>query len=676
MTPLSDEEDVRLALETLRREIRSHEYRYYVENRPSITDADFDRLLKRLEELETRYPNLITEDSPTQRVGGAPVEGFQTFHHKIPLLSLQNVYSLPELQEFYNRIAKNTTSPPLFVGELKIDGLSISLHYRDGTLQRAVTRGDGEKGDDVTSNIRTIRSLPLHIPEGGSVEARGEVYLPRDSFETMNRLREERGEEPFANPRNGAAGTVHLLDPREVSNRHLEIFLYSLFFDGAEPRPSHRENLSLLRELGFRTNPLSRSLSSFQEMTEFIEETGRLRDSLDYDVDGIVFKVDDIAAQKALSSTSKFPRWAVAYKFPPEEGISRILSIQLQVGRTGAVTPVANLEPLRLAGSTVSRATLHNAEEIRRKDIRVGDWVWVVKSGDVIPKVTAVVKERREGNETPFTMPDLCPICASPLEKPEGEVVWRCPNLSCPARLRESLLHFVSRDAMNIDGFGEALVDQLLEKGMVKDPADLYTLRLDELETLERMGRKSGAKILNALQESKKNPLARLINGLGIRLVGEVTARDLAMRFPTLEALSSATQEELLTVPEVGEKVAQSLRSFFSDPSNLTLLEKLAEVGVSPSPPEPSQQLSLPWKGMKFVFTGELPSLERREAEAMVRSLGGEATGSVSGKTSFVVAGEAAGSKLAKALSLKVPVLSQEEFLRLFQEAGGSWEQG
>ncbi len=661
-------EEAKERIEKLKKEIRFHEYKYYVENAPVISDFEFDKLLKELERLESIYPEFITPDSPTQRVGEQPIEGFESVEHKNPMLSLQNAYSFEELFDFDARVKKNTgISSVEYVTELKIDGLSIALIYENGILVRGITRGDGKRGDDVTHNVRTIRSIPLRIDDMRRVEVRGEVFLSKDAFEKINREKELKGEPLFANPRNAAAGTMRLLDPREVAKRGLDIFVYYIFVNDTEPFNTHYENLKFLKDLGFKINPNSRLNKDINEVVKFCKEWGLKREELDYDVDGIVVKVNDINLQKKLGATSKFPKWAIAYKFPPEQVTTKVKDIIVQVGRTGAITPVAVLEPVEVAGSTVSRATLHNEDEIRRKDIRIGDWVWLVKSGDVIPKITGVIKERRNGDEKEFKMPEFCPSCGAKLYKPEGEAIWRCPNVSCPAKLKGSILHFVSRDAMNIEGMGEALVQQLLDKKMLKDIADIYYLNPEEIEKLERMGKKSTGNLMREIENSKKNELYRLIYGLGIRLVGEYTAKLLASHFKSLDSLMKVGKEELTEINEIGDKVAESIVVFFKEERNLKVIDKLRKAGLN-FYQEEVQTSSDKLQNLQFVFTGELNKYSRSEAKKIVESMGGRVSSSVSKKTDYVVVGKNPGSKFEKAKSLGVNIIDEKEFLKLIGE--------
>jgi DNA ligase (NAD+) len=551
----------RARAERLRREILTHERKYYVENDPQISDEEFDRLVRELGDLEARFPGLVTPESPTQRVGEKPLEGFPSVVHRTPMLSIDNCYNEEELREFEERVRKLLPGKTVaYTAELKIDGLGISVLYRDGKFARAVTRGDGVRGDDVSGNVKTIRSLPLVIDETGEVEVRGEIYLPFASFRKLNKEREELGEPLFANPRNAAAGSIRLLDPKEVAARNLGVFLYYLSIDGKE-QDGQWLSLRKLRELGFVTNSHSRFCPALDDVLAYHKEWAEKRDSLDHDVDGIVVKVDSAAERQALGTTAKSPRWAISYKFPARQATTRVNDIVIQVGRTGALTPVAVLEPVKLSGTTISRSTLHNEDEVRRKDIRVGDFVLIERSGDVIPHVVSVMKERRTAHLPPFAWPGRCPVCGSEVFRPEGEVISRCVNTSCPARVRESILHFAARRAMDIDGLGEAVVDQFLGAGLVRSIPDLYGLRYDDLVDLERLGPKSSQNLLDEIEGSKTRGLARLIFALGIRRVGERLAQTLAARFRTLGALETAGEEDLVQTEDVGPKVAESIRS-------------------------------------------------------------------------------------------------------------------
>jgi DNA ligase (NAD+) len=654
-------------IETLRGEIRRHERLYYVLNAPEIPDEAYDRLERELRDLEAAFPELVTPDSPTQRVGERPSLEFPSFLHRVPMLSLDNTYSADELREFQARVFRLVGERPLvYTTELKIDGLSMALHYESGRLVRGVTRGDGVRGDDVTPNVRAIRAVPLRL--GGErvperLEVRGEVFLPRSRFEAMNREREARGEESFVNPRNAAAGTMKTLDARVVAERGLDICLYAI----AEPVPvgvgGQWEALERMRAWGLKTNPTSRRCSGLEEVLAFCAEWQEKRDSLEYDIDGVVVKVDDFALQAELGFTAKFPRWAIAYKYPARQAETAVRAIDVQVGRTGKLTPVATLDPVFLAGSTVGRATLHNEEEVARKDVRVGDSVLIEKGGDVIPKVVEVVLAKRPAGTVRWAAPAACPVCGADAVKPEGEVDRRCTNASCPAQIEEGLKHFARREAMDIEGLGDALVHQLVEKGLVRDIADLYHLkeRREELIGLERMAEKSADNLLAAIDASRSRELRRLLFGLGIRFVGERAAQLLARHFRSLEALAAASLEEIDAIYEIGPAVAESLRAWFAQDANRLLIERLATAGVRLEDAEPAGG-STAFQGMQFVLTGGLERMSRDEAKAAIEARGGRVTSSVSKKTSVVVVGRDPGSKYDKARELGVRCVQEEEF--------------
>ena len=654
----------RARAERLRREILGHEKKYYVDNDPQISDPEFDKLVRELKDLEARFPDLVTPESPTQRVGEKPSEGFATVTHRTPMLSIDNVYNEEELREFEDRVRKLLPGQTVeYVAELKIDGLGISVIYRGGKFAQAVTRGDGVRGDDVTGNVKTLKSLPLVIEARQEVEARGEVYLPFESFRAINRDREEKGEALFANPRNAAAGSLRLLDPREVASRNLSVFLYYLFIDGRE-EPTQWGALQKLKRLGFKTNPHSRLCRTIDEILAFFKEWTEKRDRLDYDADGIVIKVNAAAQRETLGFTAKSPRWAVSFKFPARQATTRVKDIVIQVGRTGALTPVAVLEPVKLSGTTISRSTLHNEEELRRKDVRVGDHVLIERSGDVIPQVVSVMKDRRTGREKPFAWPSKCPVCKSAVFKPEGEVISRCVNPSCPAKVRESILHFAGRRAMDIDGLGEALVDQLLGAKLVRSIPDLYGLTRDSLVELERMGPKSSDNLLDEIGKSKARALDRVIFALGIRHVGERMAQVLAAHFKSLDALARAGEEELIKVEDVGPKVAESIRFFFAQPENRELIRRLKDAGLSMWTREQGAARR-PLEGQTFVITGTLSGFTREEAQKRLENLGAKVASSVSKNTTSLIAGESPGSKLDKAKELGVKIVGEEEFRKL-----------
>jgi DNA ligase (NAD+) len=661
----------------LRDAIRHHETRYYIENDPEISDAEFDALLHELERLEAEHPELVTPDSPTQRVAGQPIEGFATVEHRVPMLSLDNVYDEEELREFDERVRRGAgtrDAPVAYVAELKIDGVSIALTYEDGRLVRGATRGDGVRGEEVTANVRTVRALPLVLEGGppGQIEVRGEVYLPRQSFERMNREREEAGEPRFANPRNAAAGTMRNLDPALVARRGLAAFIYQLVADSewwvSGAPGTHGDTLARLRAWGLPVEPHWRHCADVAEVAAFCAEWAGRRHSLEFDTDGVVIKVDDLALREKLGATAKFPRWATAFKFPAEQATTILRRIGVNVGRTGAVTPYAQLEPVFLAGSTISMATLHNADDVARKDLREGDRVLIEKGGDVIPKVVKTILPHPEGSVA-WQMPETCPACGSRLRRDEEEVVWRCVNESCPAKLRRGLEHFASRSAMNIEGLGESRVRQLVDAGLVHDFADVYALRAGALTALERMGEKSAANLVAEIERSKGNDLARLIYALGIRHVGEKAASTLARRFRTLDRLLDAPTDVLESVPEIGPVVAASVRAFADEPRNRELVTRLERAGVNlASQVTEAEDEPGPLAGKIFVLTGTLASMSREEATERLERLGARVTSSVSRKTSFVVAGAEPGSKLEKARQLGVPVVDEDQFRALIMK--------
>jgi DNA ligase (NAD+) len=661
----------------LREEIRRHEHLYYALDRPEISDQAYDALERELRDLESQHPDLVTPESPTQRVGEKPSESFPTVVHRAPMLSLDNTYSADELREFQERIFRVVGEREIaYVAELKIDGLSMSLHYEKGRLVRAVTRGDGVRGDDVTPNARAIRAIPLLLRGHGvpgELEVRGEVYLPRTRFEAMNREREEAEEEPFANPRNAAAGTMKSLDARVVARRGLDAFLYSIAHVKGAGARSQWEALELLRSWGLRTNPASRRCVGLDQVMAFVDEWREKRGALEYEIDGVVVKVDDFALQQELGSTSKFPRWAIAYKYPAMQAATVVEAIEVQVGRTGKLTPVAHLAPVALAGATVSRATLHNEEEIARKDVRVGDTVLIERGGEVIPKVVRVVEDKRPTGAAPWTPPERCPVCSTPAVKPEGEVDRRCPNASCPAQIEERLKHFSRREAMDIEGLGDVVVHELLERGLVQDFADLYHLKFEQLVPIfapkGKKGESLGAKnLLAAIDESRSRELRRLLFGLGIRFVGERAAMLLARRFRSLEALEGASVEAIDDIYEIGPAVAESVHAWFADPANRKLVERLEEAGLRVAEAGEAGVTSEAFQGMQFVLTGTLDSMTREEAKAAIEGRGGRVTSSVSKKTSVVVAGRDAGSKLDKAKGLGVKTIDEGAFRAMLSE--------
>ena len=668
----------------LREQIRYHEERYYVHSAPEISDAEFDRLLHELERLEREHPDLVTPDSPTQRVAGRPTESFPTVEHIAPMLSLDNAYDEDDLRAFDERLRRGAglgDGDAPYVAELKIDGLSIALTYEDGVLVRGATRGDGVRGEEVTANVRTIKAIPLVLRDGprGRIEVRGEVFLPRASFARINAEREAEGEPLFANPRNAAAGTMRNLDPGLVARRRLAAFTYQLVAHGGGPG-RHFEMLSAMRAWGLPVERHFRFCSGISAVLDFCREWADKRLELEFDTDGVVVKLDDLGLRERLGSTAKFPRWATAFKFPAQQAHTKLLRIDVNVGRTGANTPYAVLEPVFVAGSTISMATLHNAEDIARKDLREGDTVVIEKAGDVIPRVVAPVLTLRPADAVPWVMPSACKECGSALHRDEEEVVWRCENTACPARLRRGLEHFASRGAMNIEGLGESLVDQLIEQQLVRDFGDLYYLSSVQLENLvvapraprseravpRKLG-KVGRNVFEQLQRSKQNDLARLVYALGIRHVGEKVAGTLARYFRTMDAILEARVEVLQTAPEIGPVVAASVRSFADEPHNRAVVAKLAAAGVNMASQQPAVAAAAPGPlaGKTFVLTGTLQQLTREEATAAIEAAGGKVSGSVSRKTSYLVVGADAGSKLDKARELGVQLLSEDEFRAL-----------
>lgn len=661
-------------IEKLRDEIRRHEELYYVENAPEISDREYDQLMEDLQKREEANPELITFDSPTQRVGGRPAEGFAEVVHTRQMLSLDNSYNIDELRAFDERCQRLAEGRKLeYVAELKIDGLSLSLQYEDGLLIRGVTRGDGRIGEDVTQNARTIRSVPLRLKSqakriDSGLEVRGEAFIPRDVFERTNAEREELGEPRYMNPRNAAAGAIRQLDSRLVAKRKLDMFAYDLLVNTRKPFPTHWEALDWLDAAGFRVNPHRKLCETIDEVIEFANEKEVLRDDLGYEIDGLVVKVNSTALQDEFGATSKAPRWAIAYKYPARQASTKVLDIFVSVGRTGAITPVAILEPVFLAGTTVSRATLHNEDEIRRLDVKIGDTVMIEKSGEIIPKVLSVVTSKRTGEEQDFKPPEKCPVCDGLISRPEGEVVARCVAADCRAQLMGRLLHFASRRAMRIEGLGDVLAEQLVAADLVKDVGDLYSLTLDQVASLPRMAKKSASNLLAQIEASKTRDLANLVYALGIRHVGERTAGILAHEQGSLQKLIEASVEELDEIPEIGLTVAESVRDWFDDEGNRALCDRLRAVGIrTEAERTSSSQVDERFAGKQFVLTGTLATFTRDEARAMIEARGGRVNSSVSKKTDYVVAGEAAGSKLDKAESLGVTVIDEDEFKKILE---------
>ena len=661
-------------IETLRKQIHYHNYRYYVLDAPEISDAEYDRLFRRLQELEEQFPDLVTPDSPTQRIGAEPLEAFETVQHTVPMLSLDNAFDEGEVRDFDDRLHRllEINEPFEYTVEPKIDGVAVELVYVDGVFTLGSTRGDGVTGENITANLKTIPQIPLRLrddelPIPGRLEVRGEVYYPVDAFKKLNEEREKAGEPLFANPRNAAAGSLRQLDPRITAQRPLEIYIHGLgVIEGYELK-SQWQAFEAFKAWGLRVNPLSQKVTGIDAAIQVHQELLERRETIPYEIDGTVIKLNDFALQQRAGIRTRSPRWAIAYKFPAHQEVTQIIDIIAQVGRTGAVTPVAIMKPVKIGGVEVSRATLHNQDEIDRKDIRIGDWVVVQRAGDVIPEVVKVVESRRTGKEKKYTLPDTCPVCGANVVRLPGEAVARCENVSCPAQLKESIRHFASKGAMDIDGLGEKLIDQLVEKGLVQSYADLYYLTFEQLKDLERMGEKSAQNLLDAIEKSKRVSLDRFLYALGIRHVGEHIARVLANHFGSLEKIKAATEEDLMQIHEIGPQVARSIVQFFSEQRNLDTLEKLFRGGVQIQEPAAEGEADQRFEGMTFVFTGALERFTRDEAERLVEERGGRAASSVSRKTTYVVAGPGAGSKLQKARELGIPVLSEQEFLEMLK---------
>lgn len=667
-----DREQAKREIERLREIIRYHDYRYYVLNSPEISDEEYDALMRKLEELEALFPDLVTPDSPTQRVGGKPQESFAPFTHARPMLSLNNAFTEEEIRDFDRRVKRMLgTETVEYVVELKIDGLAVNLRYEGGVFVRGATRGDGTTGEDVTLNLRTVRSIPLRLlgeKVPSLIEVQGEVFMHKGDFEKLNEERAKRGEPLFANTRNAAAGSLRQLDPNITAQRKLDIFVYGAYLIESPWYPTtHWELLCFLKDLGFKVNPNARLARDIEEVIAIHREWEEKRRTLDYDIDGLVVKVNNLTFQELLGATSKSPRWAIAYKFEPTRAVTRVLDIEVNVGRTGTLTPVAVLEPVEVGGVVVRRATLHNEDEVRRKDVRIGDWVIVGRAGEVIPEVVLVLKERRDGSERIFTMPTSCPVCHSPVVREEGEVAVRCINASCPAQIKERLRHFASRDAMDIEGLGEKLIDQLVDKGYVRTIPDLYRLTKEKLLQLERMGDKSSENLLQAIERSKRRPLARFLYALGIRYVGEFVAQLLAEHFGSLRRIMEASFEDLLAIEGIGPKVAEAVWQFFRNPENRAMLEELEALGVVPE--EETAEVTAspggPLQGKTFVFTGALSRFSRKEAEELVRQKGGKVANAVSRKVDYLVVGENPGGKLEEARQKNVRILTEEEFYEM-----------
>lgn len=660
-------------IEDLRNQIRSHDHKYYVLAQPEITDFEYDRLLKQLQKLEQENPTLITPDSPTRRVSGQPSKNFPTVTHRFPMLSLANTYNSDEFTEFDKRVRNilGDDENVEYIAELKIDGLAISLLYQDGLFVRGVTRGDGTQGDDISNNLKTIRAIPLRVLDSANLpaefEVRGEVYLPVKNFERINKEREEQGEALYMNPRNVAAGTLKIQDPSVVAGRGLLMFCYSLHAaDQHNLNPFHSENLEMMQKAGFPVNPHYKKCNSIREVLDFVETWEDKRAALPYDIDGIVVKVNALAQQEILGSTAKSPRWAIAFKFKAQKAETTINDVTWQVGRTGTVTPVAELQPVLLAGTTVSRATLHNADEIKRKDIRISDHVFIEKGGDIIPKVVEVIKEKRSVRSFELDIPTLCPVCGTPLKRVEGEAALKCENYNCPEQVKRRIEHFAARGAMDIVGLGIALVEALVENKLIKDIADLYELKKEDIVILERMGEKSAENLISGLEESKTQPLSRLIFALGIPFIGATAAKILSAEFGSLESLKNATEEQLAEIDGIGEKMATSIVSFFRNERNGYIVNRLKSYGLNVAE-EKKKNESTKFYDKTFVLTGTLPTLSREQASKIIEDNGGKVSSSVSAKTSYVLAGEKAGSKLDKAQKLNVRIISEMEFFELLR---------
>jgi len=654
-------------LEKLKKELAEHNRRYYVEDAPSISDYEYDMMMRRLKEIERENPELITPDSPTQRVGGKALSAFESVRHEIPMDSLQDVFSKEELIEFDERV-KSVFPDAEYAVELKIDGLSVSVEYENGVLVRGVTRGDGVTGEDVTLNIKTIRSLPLRIENAPPrLIVRGEVYMPRNTFYRLNEDREARGESLFANPRNAAAGSLRQLDPKLCAERELDIIVFNVQLAEGIDFETHSQSLEWLRSMGFRVSPYFNVFSSVDDAFSEVQRLGNMRDELAFQIDGAVLKVNRILMRAELGSTAKFPKWAAAYKYPPEQKQTKLIDIVLQVGRTGVLTPNAVLEPVHISGVTVSRATLHNRDFIRERDIMIGDTVIVQKAGDIIPEIVGVIKEKRPKNAVVFEMPRNCPVCGAEVFSDDGEAAVRCVNSECPAQRIRNIIHFASRDAMDIEGLGPAVVEQLVEKGLIRDSADLYSLEAAKIAEIERMGEKSASNLIAAIEKTKENDLSRLLFALGIRHVGQKAGKSLAEHFGSLDALMSASEDEIKNIYDVGDAMAKSIMKWFSLSDSVLLINKLKAAGVNTE--FKGEKRGVAFAGQTFVLTGALTKFTRSEAEEKIELLGGKASSSVSKKTSYVVAGENAGSKLAKANALGVKVLTEDEFLEMLEAA-------
>ena len=646
--------------------INYHNEKYYNQDSPEIEDFEYDNLMKELIKLEEENPELKRNDSPSNRVGGKPLDKFEQVVHKIPMLSLSNAYSWEDLKDFDSRVREAVGADVEYVVEFKIDGLSVGLNYNNGIFESGATRGNGIVGENITKNLMTIKNIPLNIDEKGELTVRGEVYISKKDFEEINKIQEEQDQPLYANPRNLAAGSLRQLDSKLTAKRPLDIFIFNLEDINSKQFKTHSESLEYLKQLGFHVSPEFKVFKTMDEIIEYIKYWTEHREDLGFGIDGMVIKVNNLAQREQMGYTAKSPRWAIAYKFPAERKETKLLDIVVEVGRTGTITPTAVLEPIRLAGTTVSRATLHNEDYINEKDIKINDTVLVQKAGDIIPQVVEVIKEKRTGEEIEFKMPEECPVCGEPTVRLEGEAAVKCINISCPAQIRRGIIHFASREAMDIDGLGESIITLLLKKDLIKDISDLYYLKKEQISVLERMGDKSATNLINAINKSKENDLWRFINGLGIKLIGTKAAKILASEFKDLDKLMNATEQELINLEEFGQTMADSVVEFFKEEKNISVIEKLKEAGVNTKLIE-SDDADIPkiFEKMKIVLTGTLPTLKRNDAKEMIEKRGGKATSSVSKSTSFVLAGEEAGSKLTKANDLGIKVIDEEKFLQL-----------
>ncbi|WP_353892704.1 NAD-dependent DNA ligase LigA [Proteinivorax hydrogeniformans] len=655
--------DVKERIKELTEILTKYDYHYHVLDEPLVDDATYDSLLAELKKLEKENPGLVLAHSPTKRVGGKVLAGFKAVQHGTPMLSLGNAFNSSDLEDFAIRAKKKTSQPLTYVAELKIDGLAVTLTYENGMLVRGATRGDGQTGEDITENLKKIKSIPLKLTQPVNIEVRGEVYMPKLAFDKLNEQRKQEEKPQFANPRNAAAGTLRQLDTSIVAKRNLSIFFYSIA-NSDEFGSTHSENLSALKELGFRVNPNYKKLSSIEEVYAYCNDWQQKRENLPYEIDGVVIKIDSLSIQRELGYTAKSPRWAIAYKFPAQRSFSKLLDVTFTVGRTGAITPTAILEPVQLAGSTVSRASLHNEDYIEQKDIRIGDTVVVQKAGDIIPEIVEVIKEKRSGNEQKVKMPKTCPACEKEAVRLPKEAALRCINPKCDAQIKERIIHFASRGAMDIEGLGPAVVNQLHQSNLINDVADLYTIDIGDLTKLERFGEKSAQNLVEAVENSKKQPLSRLLFGLGIRFVGQKAARLIAEHFQNLDKIVESNHEQLEEIPEIGEKIAVSVNDFFSQKQALELVDRLKKIGVNTKQPK-TEVVQSELSGKNVVLTGSLNQLSRKEAKEKIQQLGGTVTGSVSKKTDIIIAGENAGSKLEKGKELGVKIESENYLVKI-----------